>query len=428
MTARELPRYRFSATYPETALLAIARSAVSAGRLDRLYTTLVTRPGTETWARRLPVASVRGALNRELDRRRLDGIPHDRIVTLARGRDLFHRMATQLPASDRLVPTLEHRLKTEFDSGVAARIDGAPDDVVFAVEEAAELTIAAAHRRGMRVVLHVVNSHPAHKNRYLAELGKLPRLHPEMVPAEVADRVQRELEAADVVLVPSQMVADQMIGSGIDQDKLRVLRYGVDTRFLKLAPERAASTGPLTCLFVGQVCHRKGVTTLLQASRNLEHDGVRFVLAGPCRSRDLLQNLPANVNWLGPLPSAEVWDLMDRADVLVLPSLEDACPRASLEALASGVPQVITDHAGTADLVRGSGAGDVVAAGDAAALTAAVLRLAVDGDRRARMSAAAAQAALRLATLESYGAEALEMVGPGTPAARPGVKATAVSA
>jgi glycosyltransferase involved in cell wall biosynthesis len=428
MNAPALRSYQFSATYPESALLAIARSAAAAGRLGRFYTTLVGRPGIEAWAGRLPLAPVRAALGRELDRRRLDGIPRERVVTLAKGRDVVHRMATQLPAADRLVPTLEHRLKTDFDSRVSARVDGAPGDVIFAMEEAAELTIKAAHRGGMSVVLHIVNSHPADKNRYLAELGNLPISHPEMVPPTVVERIQRELAAADVVLVPSQMVAEQMVRSGLDSDKLRVLRYGVDASFFRPAPPPAVKTGPLTCLFVGQVCHRKGIAVLAEASRNLKHEGVRFLLAGPCRNRELLGNLPATATWLGPLPRAQVAELMGRADIFFLPTFEDACPLVSLEALASGLPQVITDHAGTADLVKDSGAGLVVPAGDAKALTAAVLRLAVDADLRSAMSQAAAQAALGLATWESYGAEALASVRPGEPLAQAGLKATAVSA
>ena len=119
---------------------------------------------------------------------------------------------------------------------------------------------------------------------------------------------------------------------------------------------------------------------------------------------------------------------MGRADIFVLPSLEDACPLVSLEALASGLPQVISDHAGTADLVKASGAGLVLPAGDAAALTAAVLRLAADADRRSAMSRSATSAARRLASWESYGAEALASVLPGKRFASAGAKATAVSA
>ena len=237
MSSPTLPRFQFSATYPEPALLAIARSAAATGRLDRLYTTLVGGPGTETWARRLPVPSLRASLGRELDRRRLDGIPRETVVTLARGRDVAHRMATQMPASDRLVPALEHRLKTDFDSRVSARVDGAPGDLIFAMEEAAELTIEAAHRRGMRVVLHVVNGHPTEKNRYLAELGNLPVSHPEMVPATVVGRIQRELAAADIVLVPSEMVAEQMVRSGAEPGQASGVEIWRRRRLPQTGPE-----------------------------------------------------------------------------------------------------------------------------------------------------------------------------------------------
>ena len=127
--------------------------------------------------------------------------------------------------------------------------------------------------------------------------------------------------------------------------------------FSPLSPSRATSQAKLRCLFVGQVCHRKGVRFLLEAARRLAGLPVTFTLVGPLRSPELMSHLPANVRWKGSQGHQQIADEMRGADVLLLPSLEDAFGLVTMEAMASGLPVVVSDHCGSSELVADGAAG-----------------------------------------------------------------------
>jgi glycosyltransferase involved in cell wall biosynthesis len=88
--------------------------------------------------------------------------------------------------------------------------------------------------------------------------------------------------------------------------------------------------------------------------------------------------------------------------VFVMPSLEDAQPLVVLEAMAHGVPVIITDRCGSTDFVEDGQEGFVVAIRDVGALTDRMRRLAHDAELAGRMGAKAADRAATL-TWQRYG-------------------------
>jgi glycosyltransferase involved in cell wall biosynthesis len=303
---------------------------------------------------------------------------------------------------------MERRLKRGFDAAVASDLPAV--DAVVTMSESAKATLAAARRQGAAGVVYLVNSHPEWKNRWLWELGRLHAGHAELVPREQVDRIRRELAAADLVLVPTARVAEQLVAAGVDADRVAVEPYGTDVHSFAAEP-RLGRVGSPWCLFVGQLCHRKGVSALLGAARTLP--SVTFRLVGPVRNPALLRGLPANVEWLGPLDRGPLAAELAAADLFVLPSLEDAYPLASLEAMADGLPQVVSDHVGTAPLVRDAEAGLVVRAGNPDALAVAIHGLARDSERRIAMGQAARKAALAQPSWEDYARRVLARLGAG---------------
>jgi glycosyltransferase involved in cell wall biosynthesis len=92
------------------------------------------------------------------------------------------------------------------------------------------------------------------------------------------------------------------------------------------------------------------------------------------------------VEWLGGLdePAAFLREL----DLFVLVAEPAGCPNASLEALALGLPVIVTDVGGTAEQVVDGIGGRLVPRGDTPALAGALLALAGDPEQRARLGAA----------------------------------------
>jgi glycosyltransferase involved in cell wall biosynthesis len=93
------------------------------------------------------------------------------------------------------------------------------------------------------------------------------------------------------------------------------------------------------------------------------------------------------VHLVGPVD--DVRPLLHASDLFAFASHEEACPVAVLEAMASGLPVVSTDSAGTRHLVTDGEEGTLVPVGDVGSLAAAIDALAGDPGRRARCGTAA---------------------------------------
>jgi glycosyltransferase involved in cell wall biosynthesis len=129
----------------------------------------------------------------------------------------------------------------------------------------------------------------------------------------------------------------------------------------------------------------KGHEVLLEAARSTA--GVVFLLVGDGPLEGRLRSLAADLS-PGRVVFGGFREDVDRilaaTDLVVHPSLADALPTALIHAIAASRPVIASDVGGVSEIVT-PGAGILVAPGDAAALAAAVARLAGDPDERAAM-------------------------------------------
>ena len=92
------------------------------------------------------------------------------------------------------------------------------------------------------------------------------------------------------------------------------------------------------------------------------------------------------VRFEGVVPQSQVFELMQSADAVVLPSLHEPFGIAAAEAMALGVPTVITDAYGFKDLAGRDGAALLVKPGDSRSLAEALWRLRSEPKLRAELS------------------------------------------
>jgi glycosyltransferase involved in cell wall biosynthesis len=95
----------------------------------------------------------------------------------------------------------------------------------------------------------------------------------------------------------------------------------------------------------------------------------------------------------GPVDPAGLREALGRASLLVLPSLEDNCPMAILEAMAAGLPVAASAIGGIPDLVEPSVTGLLFDPHDPKAIAEAVRRVLADGEMREKMGRAGRNAA-----------------------------------
>jgi glycosyltransferase involved in cell wall biosynthesis len=187
-----------------------------------------------------------------------------------------------------------------------------------------------------------------------------------------------------------------------------------------LAVDRA---GPPLFVFVGNLGRRKGVHVLLKAA-SLAREPWRVDLAGGVEESGIDHwarqeidrlGLQPRVRLLGPVVGDAKLQLLAGAQGFVLPSLAEGLPMAMLEAMAAGLPVVVTAIGAMPEAVRDGLDGFVVPADDAMALALALDRLAADAARRQAMGLSAA------ARCESlYGIERMVQALAGVYAVLPG--------
>src|SRR5206468_8546191 len=111
----------------------------------------------------------------------------------------------------------------------------------------------------------------------------------------------------------------------------------------------ARERGPLRVIFVGNADLRKGVFYLLQAAaRPALRDTVSVTLAGRStpESAAILSRFNGSFRHLGPQTKPALRQIYSSQDVMVLPSLADSFGFVVLEAMACGLPVIVSENCG----------------------------------------------------------------------------------
>jgi len=198
--------------------------------------------------------------------------------------------------------------------------------------------------------------------------------------------------------------------------KVKVVHCGLPLTF-----HRAESAAPypeaprLVC--VGRLCEQKGQLLLLEAVRELRHQGrlVQVVLAGDGEMRSELEgyiqrfDLADLVTITGWISSLQVREEILKSRAMVLPSFAEGLPVVIMEAMALGRPVVSTMIAGIPELVRPGTDGWLVPAGDVDALVRALDELLDTPTSRLRDMGESARA--RALERHSIDVDAVRLIG-----------------
>ena len=142
-----------------------------------------------------------------------------------------------------------------------------------------------------------------------------------------------------------------------------------------------------TFLFLGALIQRKGVVDLLEAVKQMKNRDVsnfHVLIAGSGAEENQLKEyaeqngLQSYVDFLGWITKEQKPSLLEKADVLVLPSYNEGLPIAILEAMSYALPIISTDVGSIAEAVQEDVNGFLIAPGDVNALTDAMVKLTVN--------------------------------------------------
>jgi len=272
-------------------------------------------------------------------------------------------------------------------------------DIVHAWPMAALRTLQTASRLGIPTVLERPNAHTRFAyetvRKECQRLGVvLPPGHEYEYNEEILRKEEEEYRVAYRLLCPSDFVVQTFLDQGFPREKLARHRYGFDEAVYYPSRERRERERGLTMLFAGVAAVRKGVHFALQAwLESPAHRDGSFLIAG-----EFLPEYRAKLALLLAHPSVQVLghrsdlpELMRRADILVLPSIEEGSALVTLEARGSGCVLLVSDAAGAECTHMETGL--VHHAGDVATLTQQITALHEDRGLLERLRTASLRSA-----------------------------------
>ena len=290
------------------------------------------------------------------------------------------------------LPNDEYGLEPDAVSWLAEYLRVRGVDVVHSHLYPAHLHASlAAHDAGIRAIVHTAHT----------------------LVARPGDAVLTRVTGA-VTIATARAVAARLSESGVPEEHLRVIYNGIGREHALLPGEAGvrlreelALTGRVVLLAVSRLSPEKGLDVLLRSMPKVLSARPEAVLliagAGPERKR--LERLVADlgvgtaVRFLGSRDDTAA--LYRACDVFVLPSSEEACSLALLEAMAAAAPIVATAVGGTPEVARDGLDASLVPPREADVLAAAIVHLLDDPKRRLALGASARRRVLLRFSLDA---------------------------
>ncbi|HEY4043711.1 MAG TPA: glycosyltransferase [Rhodopila sp.] len=189
-----------------------------------------------------------------------------------------------------------------------------------------------------------------------------------LIPAYHVPRrlIQGAIRDASALVAVSAALKDVLVRLGAPDEKVTVLRNGVEAELFHPPADREAVRKALglkgpTLVSVGGLIERKGHDRTIAAMRQLP--GFELVIAGDGPARQQLAGLIAEygltrrVRLLGAVPHRELPALYGAADASVLASSREGWANVLLESMACGTPVVAANICGNSEVVRAPAAG-----------------------------------------------------------------------
>jgi len=252
-----------------------------------------------------------------------------------------------------------------LDSKVSHELSNHSSQVLHAYEDCCSDSFARAKQLGMQCSYELPIAHWATVRRLLAEEAERypdwePTLESTREPEEKLFRKEEELRIADRITCPSQFVLDSIPLEIRQKTPCIISQFGspscepVDLKH----PHKNDS---LKLLFVGSMSQRKGLADLFETMKLLKGEPISLSILGqPSMPVEFYRKQFSKFAYFPPCSNQKVREIMSTHDALVLPSIVEGRALVQQEALACGLPIIVTPNTGGEDLVEEGKTGHLI--------------------------------------------------------------------
>ncbi len=249
--------------------------------------------------------------------------------------------------------------------------------LVWAFVEYNPRLLRRARKRGIPIVLDVPIAHMDDYYALKSEFEACGVPWPDKQIRRWVAGAREEYALANWFNVGSSFVKESLVSRGVPTNRVLVIPYGIDAARWAKCHARRTPHPTFTFIFTASVGPRKGIRPLLLAWKQAAIKGAELHMCGG--TEDAMDwnlvcgGLPPNVVFHGRVSHEKLVELYAQSDVYVLPSLLEGMARSGLEAMAAGLPVLVTKETGLGDFVSDGREGWFVPARDVNALAERML-------------------------------------------------------
>lgn len=287
----------------------------------------------------------------------------------------------------------EYRLSTRFPAAIRRQVEAfAPDIVHLATPDIlGHRALTWALQRGLPVVSTYHTHFVSYLDYYGLGVGR-PLFH------AIARRFYNRCRE---VYVPTPAMEADLRAQGVTATirlwprGIELDRFSPDHRSDSWRVSHGLRPDEVVVSFVSRLVKEKGLDVFVETIQALKAEGlpVRALVVGEGPERESLREaLPVAV-YTGHLGGGDLAVAYASSDIFLFPSETETFGNVTLEAMASGLPTVCADAAGSRSLVENGTTGVLCPPRDAPAFIDATRRLALDLELRERLGGAGREAA-----------------------------------
>lgn len=230
-------------------------------------------------------------------------------------------------------------------------------DAVYGYEDCAEQLFEMGQKIGIRRVYDLPIAYWQTLQRLLKEEADR---YPEWVPTlngmrdsrEKLARKTRELDLAELVICPSAFVLESLPETVRLSKRCLVVPFGSPSMNGSADVKPRLGDKALRVLFAGALTQRKGLADVFAAMKLVDSKEIELVVMGSLlRPLDWYREKFSRFQYEPPRSHRDVLELMQTCHVLVLPSIVEGRALVQQEAMACGLPLIVTRNAGGDDLI-----------------------------------------------------------------------------
>lgn len=193
---------------------------------------------------------------------------------------------------------------------------------------------------------------PLFKNKLLSEIDFT-------LNEKMQEYYKKEIDLTDYIISASEFTKKSYVYSDFDPNNIFVCPYGINMFEFKNKPKQLGEK--VNFIFLGGTKQAKGLSYLLDAFLELPDSKATLTIVGVNNlSEEIYKSYSNKINFIGKKLHSEIPNLLEKAHVMIFPSLSDGFGFAGIEAMAMGCPLVCSENTGIADMITDGSNGFVI--------------------------------------------------------------------